>query len=68
MSEIHLHYLNHLDVQALAMTDAESIGAVEQALHAQGLGETAIEPRMHLGPEMEDPGHFNVMRGYMRPL
>ena len=68
MSEIHLHYLNHLDVQALAMTDAEIIGAVEQALHAQGLGEATIEPRMHLVPEKDYPGHFNVLRGYIRPL
>lgn len=68
MAEIHLHYLNHLDVQALAMSDAEIIGAVEQALRAQGLGETTIEPRMHLVPEKDHPGHFNVLRGYIRPL
>jgi alanine dehydrogenase len=68
VAEIHLHYLNHLDVQALAMSDAEIIGAVEQALRAQGLGETTIEPRMHLVPEKDHPGHFNVLRGYIRPL
>ena len=68
ISEIHLHYLNHPDVQALAMTDAEIIGAVESALVAQGKGETKIEPRMHLMPEKDFPGHFNVLRGYVRPL
>jgi ornithine cyclodeaminase len=68
VAEIHLHYLNHLDVQALAMTDAEIIGAVEQGLRAQGLGEATIEPRMHLVPEKDFPGHFNVLRGYIRPL
>jgi alanine dehydrogenase len=68
ISEIHLHYLNHPDVQALAMTDAEIIGAVEGALVAQGKGETRIEPRMHLMPEKDFPGHFNVLRGYVRPL
>jgi alanine dehydrogenase len=67
-AEIHLQYLNHLDVQALAMTDAEIIGAVDQALRAQGLGQVAIEPRMHLVPEKDHPGHFNVLRGYIRPL
>lgn len=66
--EIHLHYLNHPDVQALAMTDAEIIGAVEQALIAQGNAQTTIEPRMHLVPEKDYPGHFNVLRGYIRPL
>lgn len=68
MSEIYLHYLNHPDVQALAMTDAEIIAAVEDGLLAQGRGETTIEPRMHLVPEKDYPGHFNVLRGYVRPL
>ena len=65
---IDLHYLNHADVQALAMTDAEIVGAVEEALRAQGRGETVIEPRMHLVPEKDVPGHFNVLRGYVRPI
>jgi ornithine cyclodeaminase len=66
--EIHLHYLNHPDVQALALSDAEIVAAVEQALLAQGRGETTIEPRMHLVPEKGGSGHFNVLRGYIRPL
>src|SRR4051812_44374299 len=65
---IYLHYLHHGDVQALAMTDAEIVGAVEQALVAQGRREVTIEPRMHLVPEKDYPGHFNVLRGYIRPL
>jgi ornithine cyclodeaminase len=68
MAEIHLHYLNHADVQALAMTDTEVLAAVEATLRAQGLGQVAIEPRMHLVPEKDVPGHFNVLRGYVRPL
>ena len=68
MPELFLHYLNHPDVQTLAMTDAEIVGAVEQALIAQARGETTIEPRMHLTPETDFPGHFNVLRGYIRPL
>ena len=65
---IHLHYLNHADVQQLAMTDAEIVGAVEAGLRAQGLRQVTIEPRMHLVPEKDYPGHFNVLRGYIRPL
>ncbi len=65
---IYLHYLNHADVQALAMTDAEIVAAVESGLHAQGLRQATIEPRMHLVPEKDYPGHFNVLRGYIRPL
>jgi alanine dehydrogenase len=67
-AEIYLTYLNHADVQALALTDAEIIAAVEQALDAQGRQQTTIEPRVHLVPEKDYPGHFNVLRGYIRPL
>jgi alanine dehydrogenase len=66
--EIYLHYLNHADVQALAMTDDEILAAVVGARVAQGRGETTIEPRVHLVPEKDYPGHFNVLRGYIRPL
>jgi alanine dehydrogenase len=67
-AEIWMHYLNHQDVQRLALTDAEIVVAVEEGLKAQGLGQTTIEPRMHLVPEKDWPGHFNVLRGYIRPL
>ena len=68
MNRIDITYLNHADVQALGLTDAEILGAVEEGLRAQGLGQTTIEPRMHLVPEKDWPGHFNVLRGYIRPL
>lgn len=67
-SPIHLTYLNHSDVQALALSDAEILSAVEEGLRAQGLGQVTIEPRMHLVPEKDYPGHFNVLRGYVRTL
>ncbi len=68
MAEIFLRYLSHDDVEALAMTDEEILAAVEAGLMAQGRGETTIEPRVHLVPEKDQPGHFNVLRGYIRPL
>jgi len=68
MQRIDVTYLNGLDVAALALTDAEIIAAVEDSLRAQGLGETVIEPRVHLVPESSDKGHFNVLRGYVKPL
>ena len=68
MAQIHIRYLNHRDVQALAMTDREILDAVEGGLRAQGRGEAVIEPRMHLVPEKDFPGHFNVLRGYLRSL
>jgi alanine dehydrogenase len=65
---IDLMYLNGPDVARLALTDDEILAAVEAALAAQGRGETVIEPRVHLVPESSAKGHFNVLRGYVKPL
>lgn len=65
---IHLTYLNGPDVEKLALTDDEIIAAVEGALDAQGRKQTVIEPRVHLIPESSAKGHFNVLRGYVKPL
>jgi ornithine cyclodeaminase len=66
MAPIYLHYLNALDVEALALTDNEILAAVEAGLAAQGRRETVIEPRMHLVPDAGMQGHFNVLRGAFR--
>ncbi len=68
VKELYLTYLNGPDVAALALTDAEILAAVEGALAAQGRRETVIEPRVHLVPESSDKGHFNVLRGFIKPL
>jgi ornithine cyclodeaminase len=68
MTAIYIDYLNALDIDALAMTDGEIIGAVEAGLVAQGKGQTVIEPRVHLEPDPAFHGHFNVLRGYVAPL
>lgn len=68
MGDLFIHYLNHDDVAALAMRDDEILAAVEAGLMAQGRSEATIEPRVHLVPEKGYPGHFNVLRGYLRPL
>ncbi|MCP5373481.1 MAG: ornithine cyclodeaminase family protein [Hyphomicrobiales bacterium] len=68
MQRIDVTYLNRDDVAALALTDDEIINAVEEALRAQGLGQTVIETRVHLVPESSDKGHFNVLRGVVKPL
>lgn len=65
---IDLTYLNGPDVEALALTDAEILAAVEAALAAQGRGQTVVEPRVHLVPESSAKGHFNILRGYVKPL
>jgi ornithine cyclodeaminase len=68
MPAIELTYLNGPDVEALALSDDEILTAVENGLRAQGLGQTVIEPRVHLVPESSAKGHFNVLRGVVAPL
>jgi ornithine cyclodeaminase len=68
MRQIDITYLNGPDVERLALTDDEILAAVEAALAAQGRRETVIEPRVHLIPESSAKGHFNVLRGYVKPL
>lgn len=62
---VYLDYLNRFDIEALAITDEEILSAIEQSLHTQGLGETEIEPRMHIRPRTPEEGHFNVLRGWI---
>ena len=66
MPALYLDFLNALDVEALELTDDEILAAVEVGLAAQGRGETVIEPRMHLVPDKNVHGHFNVLRGSFR--
>ncbi|PWT85861.1 MAG: ornithine cyclodeaminase [Proteobacteria bacterium] len=68
MRAISIAYLNRMDVEQLALTDDEILAAVETCLRAQGEGQTVLEPRVHLVPESSDKGHFNVLRGVVRPL
>jgi alanine dehydrogenase len=68
MRAIHISYLNRMDVARLALTEDDILGAVEATLRAQGNGETVIEPRVHLVPESSDKGHFNILRGVVKPL
>jgi alanine dehydrogenase len=44
------------------------IGAVEDALAAQGRGQVVLEPREHLVPDPAFNGHFNLLRAYIAPL
>ena len=60
---IYVSLLNGPDIAELAMTDGELLEAIETSLAAQGRGETVIEPRMHLKPDPNVHGHFNVLRG-----
>jgi alanine dehydrogenase len=63
MSPIELTYLSGADIDALALSDDEILGAVGACLAQQGRGETVVEPRLHLFPPDAANGHFNVLRG-----
>jgi len=63
--EVHLDYLNRLDIEAVGLTDDELLAAIERSLVMQGRGETAIEPRTHIRPRAGVEGHFNVLRGWI---
>ena len=67
MTEIFLTYLNGPDIERLAMRNADILDAVETGLRAAGNQETVIEPRVHLTPDPQFRGHFNVLRGYLAP-
>lgn len=68
MKQIHITYLNGPDVRQLALSDDEILSAVENVLHAQGMQQTVVEPRVHLIPESSNKGHFNILRGFIEPL
>jgi len=68
LRHIDLIYINGPDVERIALTDREILDSVETALDAQGKRAVVIEPRVHLVPQDSAIGHFNVLRGVVRPL
>ena len=62
---VYIDFLNRFDVEALELSDAEILTAIENSLVLQGRGETSIEPRTHIRPKAGADGHFNVLRGWI---
>ncbi len=60
-----LRFLSGPDIDALGVTHAEILTAVEDAVRAHGDGQAIIEPRVHLVPDNGGAGHFNVLRGHL---
>ncbi|MGH3436360.1 MAG: ornithine cyclodeaminase family protein [Sciscionella sp.] len=67
MAELTLRFVSGPDVEALNLAPADILGAVEEALLAQGHGQAVLEPRTHLVPGHDGKGHFNVLRGHLGP-
>jgi ornithine cyclodeaminase len=66
--QIWLRFLSGPDIDELALTRREIVGAVEAVVAAHGRGETVFEPRVHLVPDNGGAGHFNVLRGHVSTL
>jgi ornithine cyclodeaminase len=47
------------------LTRAEILGAVTDAVRAQGEGNVVLEPRVHLNPRKDGRGHFNILRAHL---
>ena len=60
-----LRFLSGPDIDALGLTNAEIVAAVEDAVRAHGDGQAVVEPRVHLVPDNGRAGHFNVLRGHL---
>jgi alanine dehydrogenase len=62
---VYIDFLNRFDIEAIDLTDAEILAAIEASLAMQGRGECSIEPRTHIQPRAGADGHFNVLRGWI---
>ncbi len=60
-----LRFLSGPDIDSLGLSNADIVAAVEEAVRAHGEGRTVIEPRVHLVPDNDGAGHFNVLRGHL---
>jgi alanine dehydrogenase len=60
-----IRFLSGPDIDALGLSHAEIVDAVEGAVRAHGDGRAVVEPRVHLVPDNGGAGHFNVLRGHL---
>jgi alanine dehydrogenase len=65
---LDLLFLSGDDVAALGLTADDVLGAVEEALRAQGVGQVTLDERVHHVPDPVFPGHFNLLRATVWPL
>jgi ornithine cyclodeaminase/alanine dehydrogenase-like protein (mu-crystallin family) len=67
-TSLWIRFLSGPDIDALGLTGAEIVHAVEGAVLAHGEGRVVFEPRVHLVPGDGVAGHFNVLRGHLPGL
>jgi ornithine cyclodeaminase len=64
-SGLWLRFLSGPDIDALSISNADIVAAVQDAVRAHGEGRVVVEPRVHLVPDPAGAGHFNVLRGHL---
>jgi alanine dehydrogenase len=64
-ADLWLRYLSGPDIDSLGLANADILTAVEEAVRAHGDGHAVVEPRVHLVPDNDGAGHFNVLRGHL---
>jgi ornithine cyclodeaminase len=60
-----IRFLSGPDIDALGLANADIIAAVDAAVRAHGEGRVVFEPRVHLVPDNDGAGHFNILRGHL---
>jgi alanine dehydrogenase len=60
-----IRFLSGPDIDSLGLSNTEIVDAVEGAVRAHGDGRVVVEPRVHLVPDNDGAGHFNVLRGHL---
>lgn len=60
-----IRFLSGPDIDALGLAHADIIAAVDAAVRAHGEGRVVFEPRVHLIPDNDGAGHFNILRGHL---
>jgi alanine dehydrogenase len=63
--ELWLRFLSGPDIDGLGISHGEIVAAVHDAVRAHGDGRAVLEPRVHLVPDNDGAGHFNVLRGHL---
>jgi ornithine cyclodeaminase len=63
--DLWIRFLSGPDIDTLNFANADIVAAVEAAVRAHGEGRVVFEPRVHLVPDNDGAGHFNILRGHL---
>jgi alanine dehydrogenase len=63
-----IRFLSGPDIDSLGLAYADIVDAVQDAVAAHGRDRALVEPRVHLSPDNDGAGHFNVLRGHLPDL